>query len=71
MGLGTDKGGWTAEDSLEELKQLADTAGAVVVNRFIQRRAKPDRNFYRKRKVQELALYAQQENIDLCILMMN
>lgn len=45
MDWGQIKGGWTAEDSLEELKQLADTAGAVVVNRFIQRRAKPDPAF--------------------------
>lgn len=68
MDWGQIKGGWTAEDSLEELKQLADTAGAVVVNRFIQRRAKPDPAFFiGKGKVQELALYAQQENIDLCI----
>ena len=72
MDWGQIKGGWTAEDSLEELKQLADTAGAVVVNRFIQRRAKPDPAFFiGKGKVQELALHAQQENIDLCILMMN
>ena len=28
--------GWTAEDSLEELKQLADTAGAEVVAKFLQ-----------------------------------
>ncbi len=68
MVWGQIKGGWTAEDSLEELKQLADTAGAVVVNRFIQRRAKPDPAFFiGKGKVQELALYAQQEKIDLCI----
>ena len=68
MDWGQIKGGWTAEDSLEELKQLADTAGAVVVNRFIQRRAKPDPAFFiGKGKVQELALHAQQENIDLCI----
>lgn len=60
--------GWTAEDSLEELKQLADTAGAYVVARFLQKRPKPDPAFFiGKGKVQELALYVQQENIDLCI----
>ncbi len=59
---------WTVEDSLEELKQLADTAGATVIKKFIQKRPKPDSAFYIGRgKVQELALYAQQENIDLCI----
>lgn len=60
--------GWTVEDSLEELKQLADTAGAQVVAKFLQKRPKPDSAFFIGRgKVQELALYVQQENIDLCI----
>lgn len=60
--------GWSMEDSLEELKQLADTAGAVVVAKFMQKRPKPDPAFFIGRgKVQELALYVQQENIDLCI----
>lgn len=60
--------GWNIEDSVEELKQLADTAGAVVVAKFIQKRPKPDPAFFiGKGKVQELALYVQQENIDLCI----
>lgn len=59
---------WTVDDSLEELKQLADTAGATVIKNFIQKRPKPDPAFFIGRgKVQELALYAQQENIDLCI----
>lgn len=59
---------WTVEDSLEELKQLADTAGATVIKKFVQKRQKPDPAFFIGRgKVQELALYAQQENIDLCI----
>lgn len=58
----------TVDDSLEELKQLADTAGATVIKKFIQKRPKPDPAFFIGRgKVQELALYAQQENIDLCI----
>ena len=60
--------GWTIEDSVEELKQLADTAGAQVVARFHQKRPKPDPAFFiGKGKVQELALFVQQENIDLCI----
>lgn len=59
---------WTPEDSLEELKQLADTAGAMVINKFIQKRSKPDPAFFiGKGKVQELALYAQQEGVDLCV----
>lgn len=60
--------GWTMEDSIEELKQLADTAGAEVVAKFMQKRPKPDPGYFIGRgKVQELALYVQQENIDLCI----
>lgn len=59
---------WTVDDSLEELKQLADTAGATVIKKFIQKRSKPDPAFFIGRgKVQELALYAQQDNIDLCV----
>lgn len=62
------KSSWTAEDSLEELKQLADTAGAEVVAKFSQKRPKPDPAFFvGKGKIQELALFVQQENIDLCI----
>lgn len=60
--------GWTIEDSVEELKQLADTAGAQVAARFLQKRPKPDPAFFiGKGKVQELALFVQQENVDLCI----
>lgn len=68
MEWGRDDSLWTVDDSLEELKQLADTAGATVIKKFIQKRPKPDPAFFIGRgKVQELALYAQQENIDLCI----
>ena len=59
---------WSAEDSLEELKQLADTAGAQVIARFLQKRPKPDPAFFIGRgKIQELALFAHQQDIDLCI----
>lgn len=59
---------WTQEDSLEELRQLAETAGAVVKARFFQKRPKPDPGYFIGRgKVQELALFAQQEDIDVCI----
>lgn len=59
---------WTREDSLEELRQLAETAGAVVKAKFFQKRPKPDPGYFIGRgKVQELALFAQQEDIDVCI----
>lgn len=65
---GNIKGAWTPEDSLEELKQLTDTAGALVIGKFFQKRLKPDPAYFiGKGKVGELALFAQQENIDLCI----
>ena len=58
----------TQEDSLEELRQLAETAGAVVKAKFFQKRPKPDPGYFIGRgKVQELALFAQQEDIDVCI----
>ena len=59
---------WTSEDSLEELRQLAETAGAEVIAKFLQKRPKPDPGYFIGRgKVRDLALYAQQEEIDLCV----
>ena len=59
---------WTSEDSLEELRQLAETAGAEVTAKFLQKRPKPDPGYFIGRgKVRDLALYAQQEDIDLCV----
>ena len=68
MEYGKNTEAWSSEDSLNELAQLADTAGAVVVHKFLQKRPKPDPAFFiGKGKVEELALFAQQENIDLCV----
>lgn len=59
---------WTSEDSLEELRQLAETAGAEVIAKFLQKRPKPDPGFFIGRgKVRDLALFAQQEDVDLCV----
>jgi GTP-binding protein HflX len=59
---------WTSEDSLEELRQLAKTAGADVIGVFNQKRPKPDPGFFIGRgKVRELALFAQQEDIDMAV----
>ncbi len=41
-----DDEGWTAEDSLEELASLADTAGAEVVGAEWQNRRHIDPNWY-------------------------
>lgn len=56
------------EDSLEELALLADTAGATVVDRVMQRREGPDPRFYvGAGKVEEVATLAAQGDIDLVI----
>ena len=47
---------WNAEASIDELAQLAETAGAVPLARVIQRRPRPDpRSWIGKGKVQEIA----------------
>ncbi len=57
---------WEAQDSLDELALLTDTAGAVVVKRFIQNRPKPDpATFIGKGKVSEIA--AQNGAFDVVI----
>ena len=38
--------GWPIEESMAELKRLADTAGAKVVGTFTQRKEKPDAAFF-------------------------
>ena len=60
---------WTIEESLEELAQLAKTAGAEVVSQFIQNRDKPDTAlFMGKGKVQEIAATLQNMDADLFIM---
>jgi len=52
----SEKEGWTTESSLEELARLADTAGAVVVGRVVQRLPRPTLTYYLgKGKLQEVA----------------
>jgi GTP-binding protein HflX len=56
------------EESLEELAALVDTAGASVINTFIQNRPAIDNTFYiGKGKAEELKMHADQENIDTII----
>ncbi len=52
------------EASVDELAALADTAGGVVVNRFIQKNREGG---FGSGKLHELALYAQADNIDVAI----
>ncbi len=56
-------------ESLEELKRLAETAGARVAGCFLQRRDKPDGALFIGRgRAEELARECQALDADLCIL---
>lgn len=60
--------GWGAEESLEELARLAETAGLEVVGRSIQHRSQPDPStFIGHGKVQELAALRGELGFDLLI----
>jgi len=57
-----------AEDYLNELSFLAETAGALPVKRFIQKLDYPDpRTFLGSGKIGEVAEYIKTDNIDLAI----
>ena len=59
-GLDCGKALWPIDESMAELERLADTAGAVIVGKFIQRREKPDAAFFLGRgKVAEIAMEVQ------------
>ena len=58
-----------SEDSLEELASLAETAGALVLTRIMQKRDKPDPATYiGSGKAEELSLLCQAMEIDLAIV---
>ncbi|EAX48575.1 small GTP-binding protein [Thermosinus carboxydivorans Nor1] len=60
--------GWNISDSLKELAQLAETAGAQVVDIISQRRERPDAAFFIGRgKVHEINLLRQSKDINLII----
>ena len=61
--------GIESRESLEELRRLAETAGAQVVGMFLQKRDKPDgAMFIGRGRAEELAREAQALDADLCIL---
>nr|WP_122011925.1 GTPase HflX [Maliibacterium massiliense] len=67
VGMRTEAGG-DVEASLEELARLADTAGALVCGRMIQRRPKPDNAFFIGRgKLEELAVQSRAAQADIII----
>ncbi len=59
---------WPAEDSLNELKELARTAGLETVELFIQNREKVDRKTYvGKGKLDEIKCFIEENDITVCI----
>jgi GTP-binding protein HflX len=67
--VGLDRhNGWPIADSLQELSQLAETAGAVVVGRLSQKKEQPDAALFIGRgKVQEISLLRQEQEVNLII----
>lgn len=60
---------WQIEDDLDELTQLARTAGATICGRLTQARLSPDpKLFFGSGKVQELALLVQELGANLVIV---
>ncbi len=70
MAVATRKtyGAWSVESSLDELAQLAGTAGASVVGRLIQQLPAPTKNFYLgKGKLEELIVLKDSLDYNLVI----
>lgn len=60
---------FSAAESLRELKQLAETAGAEVIGTLSQKRSKPDNSTYLgSGKADELALMVQEKGANLVII---
>jgi GTP-binding protein HflX len=59
---------WPAEESLKELRRLADTAGLVVVGQAVQKLGRPNAaTFIGKGKAEEIAETVRAQNIDVVI----
>lgn len=67
--VGVDRQGeWEVGDSLSELAQLAETAGAVVVGAVWQKRSRADAAYFIGRgKVQEISLIRQEREANIVI----
>ena len=70
VGLVRGRGGRTeAEESVEELASLAETAGGEVIDVVLQERRRPDTaTFVGKGKAEELAATCEEKGIDLVVL---
>ena len=66
---GVNTGAFDAEASIDELAELADTAGAEVLAKFIQNRESPDNAAYLgEGKLREIRDFCRQQEADLLIL---
>ena len=66
--VGVDLGTYNAEVSIDELEELARTAGAVVVAKIIQKRDKPDSATYiGSGRLNEVKEFAEANDVDLLI----
>lgn len=66
--VSVDTGDFDVETSLDELEELADTAGADVLGRLVQKREAPDKaTCIGSGRLEELAQLAQNEEADLVI----
>lgn len=66
---GVNTGAFDAEASINELAELADTAGAEVLAKFIQNRESPDNAAYLgEGKLREIRDFCRQQEADLLIL---
>ena len=64
-----DSDAWDAEDSLEELARLVETAGGTIMGRTVQRRDHPDpATFFGRGKAAELAETRTEPGFDLLVV---
>ncbi|MCR3920991.1 MAG: GTPase HflX [Firmicutes bacterium] len=68
VGLDMQNSIWNIEDTMAELAQLAETAGAVAVAELVQKRARPDAKLYvGKGKAHELQTISSEVEAELVI----
>lgn len=66
--VGIDMGLYTAQVSMDELEELARTAGAVVAAKIIQKRDKPDSATYvGSGRLEEIKVFTEANDVDLLI----
>ncbi len=66
--IAVDTGDYNCEASLDELEELAQTAGAQVIGRMWQKRDKPDSAaFLGSGRIEELAEFCENNDVDLVI----